>query len=247
LSTTSDLTVLLTVYRRPHLRRQLDAVLGQSINPSRVVVFQNENHQRLPKLYLKRTGVDWVANRRNTGYFGRFAYLLNAETKYVAVLDDDIIPGPRCLENYLDQAERLQAIIGGNGRIARTNNEAKSLNQPADTGVRLESTLVDFVGHMWLFEKRFLYDMFSVSPFTTETGEDMHLCFSSKLRSGTKSFVARQPSLEESCDITENKLSSDAHASFRSTPKPLRESVETYFRKMGMNFISRDEQLLFSS
>ena len=46
--------------------------------------------------------------------------------------------------------------------------------------VDLLSKKVDFVGHLWCFKKDWLYYMFSIKPFTFDTGEDMHLCFTSK-------------------------------------------------------------------
>jgi hypothetical protein len=44
------------------------------------------------------------------------------------VLDDDIIPGPNCLKNYMDQCINLNAIIGGNGRIGMNNPNKNKLN-----------------------------------------------------------------------------------------------------------------------
>ena len=238
--------VLLTVHKRKNLRRQLDSILGQTMQPESITVFQNGLFQRLPTRLLRRKGVDFVVNSANTGYFGRFAHLFNLEADYVAVLDDDIIPGERCLENYVNQAIELGGIVGGNGRIARTNPHLDDLVQPPDTGKREVATLVDFVGHMWVFEKRLLRDMFSVEPATTQTGEDMHLCFSAKKLSGVRSYVAQQVADEESCDITNNKLSSDEFSSFKSTPKPLRESVEQHFFSQGLTFITPDEQREYS-
>lgn len=237
-----DLTVLLTVYRRKNLRAQLDALLSQSVAPRKIIVFQNGLSQKLPLSYLRKRGVDYVINSQNTGYFGRFAYLLNASTKYVAVMDDDIIPGPYCLENYLTQAEELDSVVGGNGRIARTSPHVDSLTQPPDAGIREKPVLVDFIGHFWLLEQKLLRDMFSIPPVTTSTGEDMHLCFSAKLRSGVSSFVAKQASLEESCDVRMNDLADDSFASFRTTPKSEREQVERYFAEMGLEFITPAEQ-----
>lgn len=238
--------VLLTVHKRKNLRRQLDSILGQTLQPDSITVFQNGLFQRLPTRSLRRKGVDYVINSANTGYFGRFTHLFNLEADYFAVLDDDIIPGVRCLENYVNQAIELGGIVGGNGRIARTNPHLDDLVQPPDTGRREVATLVDFVGHMWVFERSILRNMFAIAPATTQTGEDMHLCFTAKKLSGVRSYVAQQVSDEESCDITNNKLSSDEFASFRSTPKPLRESVERYFFSQGVKFITPEEQRTFS-
>lgn len=238
----ADVTVLLTVFKRKTLRKQVEAILSQTVKPARIVVFQNERHIRLPIRFLRTRGIDYVQNSRNTKYFGRFAYLLEAETEYLAVFDDDVIPGARCLENYLNQVKEIDAIVGGNGRIARTNPSKDLLTQPHDVGLRPIPTLVDFVGHVWVFRKRHLFDMFSLEPQTFGTGEDMHLCFSSKLRSGTPSYAAAQPTLEDSCDTSRNQFADDDVASFRSTPKSERESVEAYFAAQGVTFISPEQQ-----
>ena len=240
--TEEDLTVLLTVFKRRTLRLQLEAIERQTIRPKRVVVFQNGNYRKLPIRLLRSRGVDYVLNSWNTKFFGRFAYLLSAETEYVAVLDDDVVPGVRCLENYLNQSRSLGAIIGGNGRIARTNSAVDDLNQPNDIGTRAAATLVDFVGHLWMFHKRNLFDMFSYEPVAYHTGEDMHLCFAAKLRSGVPSYVAAQPTPEDTADTSMNRFANDAVANYRHTPKTERERVETYFRDMGLNFVTLAEQ-----
>ncbi len=238
----ADLTVLLTVFKRSTLRLQLEAIWNQTVIPREIVVYHDCSFTRIPKKTLVKKGIQVVENSFNTKFIGRFAYLINAQTEWVAVLDDDIIPGSRCLENYLDQAESLNAVIGGMGRIARTNPHKEQLFQPPDVGVREGPTLVDFVGHMWLFRKRHLFDMFSIPPVTYLTGEDMHLCFSAKLRSGVPSYAGGQLSDEESCDTSMNKYAADEHAAYLSTPKSEREAVENYFSGLGLEFITPDQQ-----
>ena len=240
-----DLTVLLTVYKRATLRRQLHAIMGQTVRPERIVIFQNGNYQHVSNRYMAKRGVEVVRNSANTGFFGRFAYLLGAKTRSVAVLDDDIIPGPKFIENYLRQLERFGGIIGGNGRIALSNFYYGELERPPDVGIREEPTLVDFVGHAWFFSKDLLFDMFSFRPFTFTTGEDMHLCFSAKLRSASPSIVAAQPSLAESCDVALNRYAKSGPASFKSTSEETRKSVETYFQSKNLDFITPREQKLF--
>ena len=237
-----DLTVLLTVFKRKTLREQLNAILRQTVKPAQIIVFQNERHVRLPIRELRKSGVAYVQNSTNTKFFGRFAHLLTAETEFLAVFDDDVIPGTRCLENYLAQAQAFNGIIGGNGRIGRTNPLKDELIQPTDFGVRPHPTLVDFVGHVWVFKKARLHDMFSIPPVTFATGEDMHLCFASKLRSSTRAYVAAQATLEDSCDVRRNQYADDEIASFRHTPKTERERVEEYFGAQGLKFITPAEQ-----
>ena len=48
--------------------------------------------------------------------------------------------------------------------------------------------------------------MFSIKPFTYDTGEDMHLCYSSKIRGNILSYVGKQTTKEDHCDTAMNKL-----------------------------------------
>ena len=239
---TADITVLLTVFKRKTLNLQLEAIRNQSVRPRNVIVYHDMDFRRVSKSRIRRMGYDLTENSFNTKFIGRFAYLLNAQTEWVAVMDDDIIPGPFCIENYLAQAEQTGGIIGGMGRIARSNPLKDDLTQPPDVGIRPNPVLVDFVGHMWLFRKDQLFDMFAFPPVTYATGEDMHLCFSSKLRSGVPSFAGGQRSDDESCDTSMNKYAADEHAAYLHMPKSEREAVEKYFADKGMKFITPEEQ-----
>ena len=147
------------------------------------------------------------------------------------VLDDDIIPGNNCLKNYMEQCIDLNSIIGGNGRFGINNTSVDKSKQPRDSVLTETSTLVDFVGHLWCFKKEWLHYMFSIKPFTYDTGEDMHLCFSSKVLGNIKSYIAKQSTPNDNCDITRNSLAGDEHASFRITNPELRKDVEKYFIK----------------
>lgn len=243
---TADITVLLTVFKRKTLNLQLQSLRNQSVRPRNVVVYHDMNFRRVSKSRIRRLGYHLTENSFNTKFIGRFAYLLNAQTEWVAVMDDDIIPGKYCLENYLSQSESTGGIIGGMGRISRTNPLKDNLVQPPDVGIRPHPVLVDFVGHMWLFRKVQLFDMFAYPPITYETGEDMHLCFSSKLRSGIPSFAGGQRSDDESCDTSMNKYAADEHAAYLRMPKSEREAVEEYFSDKGLTFITPDEQRAFA-
>ena len=71
--------------------------------------------------------------------------------------------------------------------------------------------------------------MFSIKPFTYDTGEDMHLCFTSKVLGNISSYTASQSNTDDMCDITNNQLACDQHSSFKVTSSELRSNVEKYF------------------
>ena len=58
---------------------------------------------------------------------------------------------------------------------------------------------------MWCFKKDWLYYMFSIKPYTFETGEDMHLCFSCKIKGNIDSYIAEHKTNDDLCDITFNR------------------------------------------
>jgi hypothetical protein len=220
--------VVLTQYKRSHLEKQLHSINTQTIKPDYVVVFQNENHLDITHLKEKYDFIH-IKSDYNTKYFGRFAACFTFPVDICMVLDDDIIPGPNCLKNYMDQCIELNSIIGGNGRIGINNPNKYKLKQPPDVGIRNNYSLVDFVGHLWCFKKEWLHYMFAIKPFTYDTGEDMHLCFSSKVLGNINAYTARQTCPGDMCDITSNQLATDQHSSYKVTKPELRSAVEKYF------------------
>lgn len=235
LKRTAPLTLLLTVHKRDTLRDQLAAIQSQTLRPEEVVVFQNGEFFDVTDVVPSEYNL--VQNRKNTKFFGRFAFLLGADTEYVAVMDDDILPGPNFLENYFEQVIADDIILGANGRFASDGVRSLFRKCPPDFGIRESQTVVDFVGHFWIFRKVHLYSMFSIPPYTFETGEDMHLCFSAKLKTGVPSVVARQVDESEQCDLWSNARADDSFSSFRHTARSQRLAVERYFRKMGLEFV----------
>jgi len=232
------ITVLLTQWKRSNLELQLKSILDQSIQIDYLIVFQNENYINIEQLRSKYNFIH-VKSDYNTKYFGRFSYLFSIPTDICIVIDDDIIPGNNCIKNYVDQCIKKNAIIGGNGRIGKLSPYKNILIEPIDYGLR-GGIKVDFVGHLWCFKKEWLHYMFSVKPYTYDTGEDMHFCFSSKLLGGIESYVGEQKTKNDVCDITMNTLAADEFASWRTTKQSFRKEVEQYWINKGLKYINHN-------
>lgn len=225
---TNKILLLLTQYKRNNLERQLESINNQTLKVDYLVVFQNENHYDITHLKNKYEFIH-IKSDYNTKFYGRFSICLAFPVDLCIILDDDMILGPNCLKNYIDECIRLNGIIGGNGRIGDLNPNKKKLLQPPDVGKRNNTTLVDFVGHMWVFKKDWLYYMFSIKPYTLETGEDMHFCFSAKLLGNINSYVCKQNCKEDMSDITFNKLAEDEVATWKTPSNDTRYLIEQYF------------------
>jgi hypothetical protein len=231
------IAIILTQYKRGHIEQQLIALQNQTLNVDTIVVFQNEMHVDIEHLKNKYN-FKHVRSDINTKYFGRFAFGFSLDADIIIVMDDDIIPGKNFVKNFTEQCVQYNGIIGGNGRIA-TLNKNETLSQPSDTCFTQQPVKVDFVGHAWCIKKEWLHYMFSITPLTYDTGEDMHLCFSCKLLGGINSYMAKQSSLADHCDTTCNRLASDKFASFKTTSKESRTAVERHFNeKYNLDFIT---------
>lgn len=233
------IAVVLTQWKRNHLEKQLVAISNQNVKIDYIIVFQNENHVDVTDIVKKFSDVIHVKSDFNTKFFGRFSYLFTIPVDICIVMDDDIIPGPKCVENYVNQCIKTNAIIGGNGRIGINNVHRSKLKHSNDVGTR-NMTLVDFVGHMWCFKKEWLYYMFSCEPYTYDTGEDMHLCFSSKLFGNIDSYVAGQKTKDECSDLANNTLANDKYSSFKTINQTIRSDVELFWMNKGLKLISQN-------
>ena len=51
----------------------------------------------------------------NFKFFGRFAFAMLAQTEYVAIFDDDTIPGKNWFKHCLDHMIQLNGLLGTTG------------------------------------------------------------------------------------------------------------------------------------
>ena len=239
----SDPTILVVLnqYKRRNLLRQLSRIERQSCQIENVLVVNNSGAPSKEVEAAKLRGCTVFDIGVNTGYFGRFVAALFTKAEIVCVFDDDMIPGKTCIEHYVRQCLTLNAIVGGNGRIALSNPD-KGARTPRDFGLRRDPELVDFVGHLWVCRQDWIRNMFEIPPVTFETGEDMHLCFAAKLLLGVPSVVASQSRISYLSDQHLNRHAQDRHAGFRSPAHDRRVEVEKVFRSRGLGFVTREEQ-----
>uniref|UniRef100_A0A6C0KJP3 Glycosyltransferase 2-like domain-containing protein n=1 Tax=viral metagenome TaxID=1070528 RepID=A0A6C0KJP3_9ZZZZ len=189
----SDITVILTVYRRPHvLLEQLEAIQNQSIPPTSIIIWKNQyDGIELPEIpeNLKKN-VDIINSSRNFGVWARFAVGLLATTTYIAVFDDDTIPGNRWFENCLhcmSVKEGLYGTIGiiydseksyaGYSRVGWDHQfETFTIKGVQHKYNRCAIHQVDIVGHAWFFKREWLCDLWSFAPDYSKyltAGEDI--------------------------------------------------------------------------
>ncbi len=209
-----DITVILNCYRRPYnLRMQVDAIRAQSVKPVQIWLWINY-HEDNKGFDPETLGVDRVfKNDFNWKFYGRFAAALLADTKYVALYDDDTIPGNRWHENCLNTMKTHEGILGSAGIILNGNKyvEHERCGWPTQNK---KTTEVDLVGHSWFFKREWLRYLWQEKPVTWDNGEDIQFGFMAKIHGNIPTYCPPHPPEDKSMhgSILGNELGIDNKA-----------------------------------
>ncbi|KAK4538314.1 hypothetical protein CDCA_CDCA17G4339 [Cyanidium caldarium] len=194
-------TVVLNVYQRPTaFHPLLDAIYAQTTihTVDRVLVaalgspyesdfrhltdaYTRAHQHRLPApLSLISSDAGY-----NPGYFGRLLVAAALPTKYVLLLDDDVVLGDRYLELCLALSETLplNSVLGQRGaryyRARRGRRLQLSPNRYHDyLGDHSLLRRADVLFSSWFLPTAWLRQIFERQPLSWRTAEDMHLSFS---------------------------------------------------------------------
>ena len=211
---TEDITVILNCYRRPYnLKTQVDSLKSQSIKPKQIWLWVN-HHEENKSFDFSALGVDRIFNNdHNWKFYGRFAAALLADTEYVAIYDDDTIPGNRWHENCLETMKETEGIMGSAGIILKSNKYTNHDRCGWPTQNE-ETTEVDLVGHSWFFKREWLRYLWQEKPVTWDNGEDIQFGFMSKIYGGISTFCPPHPAKDKSLhgSILGNELGIDNKA-----------------------------------
>lgn len=193
------ITTILNLYKRPeYLKEQVEAIRAQNIPSTEIWLWVNEPHDSgmaaqemhdfLDELEFDRI----IMSNYNHKYHGRFAWALLAETDYVAIFDDDTIPGPNWFGNCLESYEKKPGLYGGVGIELQgpTYAHGRRHGWPSNND---EIKEVDLVGHAWFFPQEYAKYMWIQKPPTFENGEDIHFSYCLQKYGGIKTYVPPHP------------------------------------------------------
>lgn len=224
----TSVTVILNLWKRNYLREQLDALNAQTVLPNSIWIVHYEDHIPLDEEISNEIPIEYFGISVNLKYFGRFSIASFVKTKYVWILDDDVVPSPLWIEKCVDICNKKNAIVCSNGRIIPQGNyrpegeiwkdyssehfvgDARS---PYGYNRCLQDSRVDYGCSSYFFQTEWLCHFWSYWPKTFETGEDMHLS-ATLAKVNIITIVPEQLSREESGNISP-EYSSDAHASWK--------------------------------
>ena len=187
-----QVSVLITAYKRPHtLETQISAIESQTCSPKEIVVWQNGTSNANKAL----SSYDYVCCKNNKGVWPRFAFPLYAfDTKYVAIFDDDTIPGEQWFENCINVMDKTPGLLGTNGVIFQdgTRHPRKYVGW---SSMNHATERADIVGHCWFFERNWLRYFMACEPAASvgpTCGEDYHFSYALQ-RAGIPTYVPPHP------------------------------------------------------
>ena len=242
-----SINAIITVFKRNNYNNQLRSLLAQTILPAEIYIWQNESHVNVEidkDIFISASNMNIQIHHihsinTNFKFHGRFTLPLLFQCDYVAIFDDDTVPGKKWFENCIRSVNTYNSIVGANGRtnIHNSNNEVGvGDGSPVD-----RDTIVDFVGHCWFFRREWIHHMWSFPAYTFVNGEDIHFAASSKIRENISCVVPMQPHSDRDLwGDTQNYLGLDEYATWRTpTHASDRENVKKYWVDLGWNTINK--------
>ena len=243
-----NITVILTVWKRNHLRRQLQTILQQTLSPAYIWVQQTQKHVDVDDVVNEfQNSIKYSFYPENKGIFGRFESVGEVQTSYVFIMDDDIIPGTEFLENAMRVSLKKNAIVSPAGRIIppgslhNGSNESREYMRKYFIGDGLlypynycyHDTCVSFGNNAWLLRTEWMKYFFSFEPYTRDSGEDIHLSATCKILGGIDTFVPEQTTVEN-CGNLKRSYSFDEIALHRQVGFcSLRSEIVLFFKQHG--------------
>jgi hypothetical protein len=189
-----EITVILNCYRRPeYLGAQIAAIKEQTIQPKEIWIWVN-NHEDNENVDFSQYGVDKVfRNDYNWKFYGRFAGALLSKTEYIAMFDDDTIPGSQWFENCFSTMKSHEGILGGAGVILK-GEKYFGHDRYGWSSQNEKAVEVDLVGHAWFFKTDWLQYLWRERPFTWENGEDIQFSYLAQKYGDIKTYCPPHPS-----------------------------------------------------
>jgi|GEM_PF-5736949 len=215
-------TVVLNGYKRQiSLAEQLESLALQSFPVDRIMYWNlKSNASRYQPDYqlLAKMGVETAETSHDYGVWGRFSFALNSNSDFICMMDDDIVPGQRYIENCMACYEKQAGIYGTLGSaFSRSTNELmnfgwKECHNPAPVHV-------NYLYQTWFMPRKALNAFWSepVAEHRTQNrhmAEDIHLSLMAQTKLGLKTFVAPHPIEEPQLwgNIAKEKYGLDIHA-----------------------------------
>lgn len=168
-----NISVCIFTYLRPHvLDEQLEAIKNQSIQPNEIIIGHLQNEKTSQYNFEKRD-LKLINFHFDPGIHTKFilATAVKPQTDFIAILDDDVIPGSKWLENCLNSYKKKEGVYG---ILGFNLTSSYCMHSAGREFLKDEIVQVDFVGQGWFFPYKYLQYMWT-EPFPSynQNGDDI--------------------------------------------------------------------------
>ena len=193
-----SITTILNCYRRPHLlKQQIKTIKNQTVQSDEIWVWVNDSEENKNYNFDELQGVKIFRCNHNWKFYGRFAAAMLADTKYVAMFDDDTMPGKNWFKNCTSTMKSNPGILGGVGCLI-SGNKYYGHQRVGWSNPNEEIVEVDLVGHAWFFPRGCLQYLWREKPQTWDNGEDIQFSYLAQKYGNVKTFVPPHPKEDKS-------------------------------------------------
>jgi hypothetical protein len=190
-----SISVILNVYKRIYtLDSQIKSILNQSVNIKEedIHIWINTDENGFEDFKIKYDKIKFYHCNYNTKFFGRFTIPLLCKTEYVAVFDDDILPGKNWLSNCLENVKKKDGIYGGSGILTNGKTYNPHIKVGWNGVCSNEISQVDLVGHAWFFRQEYSKFMWLEPIPSWDNGEDIFFSYVAQ-KNGVNTYVPPHP------------------------------------------------------
>ena len=214
-----DIVIVLTVWQRNNLEKQLMQVKRQSIIDPKankkinLIIFQNSNHVNIddiikkwsmPNIFSDNVKITYINSHIETGYFGRFLSPFASpvtDNAYFIICDDDVIWGDRYFENMIRVVDEGFIATRTGRLIDQKYNEilpnSKFVWKDKLQACFDEDIEYDFGGHIWAGRISWLRKAWTHIPLAIENCEDFWISTTLKKFYNISTKVPKCPCPEE--------------------------------------------------
>jgi hypothetical protein len=189
----NSITAIIPSFRRheniPILVKRLQ---NQTHPPERIIVW-NDNPGGNQHMYLTTVPGAEVVNTDSNWWSNYGSYLIGylTNTDYVAIIDDDMPPGPEWFEFCVDNQKKTPGLYGKYGVIMTSPKHYRhNEHMDADKGDGT-FTEVDMVGNSYFIPKKAINCMLFENPPTFSHTCDLHLSYCAQKHGGYKCYIPR--------------------------------------------------------
>jgi len=190
--TSINISAIIFTYKRPiYFQEQLNAIRNQAISPTEIIVGHLANEKTKNFDFSK---VDKIIKfEYDPGIYAKFITATAAKGNFIAIFDDDVIPGTQWLENCLNCFRKKEGLYGSfGGRLTR--NSYKGVQKFGGLRHKNDSIEeVDFIGQSWFFPFEYLHYFWKEKPPFYNNAEDIFFSYILQKYANIKSFITPYP------------------------------------------------------